>query len=561
VATSAQTIVRSALWAAYGDALGFITELAPLPKDVRRRAGVERITELVEWKRRVGGKFGVTTTLPVGCYSDDTQLRLATSRSIGRTGDFDVDAFAKVELPVWLSYALGGGRGTKTAASALARSNATWSTNFFSEDGSRYVAGGGNGAAMRIQPHVWITPQDRLGELHPDVIRNSVCTHGHPRGILGAVLHSLFLADTVREGAVPSPPQWLDLVERAGQTPALIGSDSQLSALWLPLWERQSGQPFAEAFAVAVAESRDQVRSAGETLKRRSEDSFVEMVQHLGGFDPSTRGAGTASAIAAGALAWLGWEKPSQWLVAAVNLLGSDTDTIATMAGAMLGAVVADDPPAGLMDHDYLVRDASRLAAIAGLGKATRSFPYPDLLKWSPPRNQVDAIGLLDDDIAVAGMGAATPIGEFIAQGGKGDSGWQWLKTWFGQTVLAKRRLTLRPLPASSAPLRVPDERSQPQLFSPPQDRVRSSEEHEHRPPPAEAWASTRNAAEREPGPLSVAAAIAKAESRDYSAAMIGNLIIQLSTETPNGIDNAIAFAALVARELSRKSKKSGDAR
>ena len=209
--TSPQSIVRSALWAAYGDSLGFITELAPLPADVRRRTGVERVTDLVEWKRRIGGKFGVTTVLPKGCYSDDTQLRLATSRAIGRSGAFDVDAFAKVELPVWLSYALGGGRGTKAAASALAHSNATWSTNFFSDGGSRYVHGGGNGAAMRVQPHVWITRQDRLGSLNLDVVRNTICTHGHPRGILGAVLHSLFLAESIRDGALPTPSRWAEL--------------------------------------------------------------------------------------------------------------------------------------------------------------------------------------------------------------------------------------------------------------------------------------------------------------------------------------------------------------
>lgn len=553
--TSPQSIVRSALWAAYGDSLGFITELAPLPADVRRRAGVERVTELVEWKRRIGGKFGVTTVLPKGCYSDDTQLRLATSRAIGRSGAFDVDAFAKVELPVWLSYALGGGRGTKAAASALAHSNATWSTNFFSDGGSRYVHGGGNGAAMRVQPHVWITRQDRLGSLNLDVVRNAICTHGHPRGILGAVLHSLFLAESIRDGALPTPSRWAELVEHCREIPTLIRADEHLTALWLPLWEREVGQPFADVFEATVKESAEHVRVAEKALKRPTEASFAGLVEQLGGLDPSSRGAGTTSAILAAALASLGTEKPLRWMVSAVNLLGSDTDTIATMAGAMLGAVVAEDPPSGLADHDYIVRDASRLAAIAGLGQATRSFPYPDLLKWSPPRNQVDCVGLLDDEVAVAGLGTATQVGEFIPQGGKGESGWQWLQTWFGQTMFVKRRVTLRPLPSLSVPLRILDDRSQPQLFSSRHTQVPQPDATEHQ-RSADAWPSAEERPERTEGPLTVAAAIARAESRKFSPAMIGSLLIQLSTETRDGLDKAIAFAALVAHELNKQPRR-----
>ena len=553
--TSQQSIVRSALWAAYGDALGFITELAAVPSDVRRRAGVDRVTDLVEWRRRVGGKFGVRTALPRGCYSDDTQLRLATSRAISRTGGFDVDAFTKVELPVWLSYALGGGRGTKAAASALAHTNATWSTNFFSDTGSRYVDGGGNGAAMRIQPHVWATPQERLGNLNLDVVRNAISTHGHPRGILGAVLHSLLLAESIRDGAVPTPPRWVDVIENCREVPALIRSDPHLSALWLPLWERESGEPFAGAFEAAVKESNAHVQLCERTLNRRSEASFAELVEQLGGFDPSTRGAGTTSVILAAALAWLACDEPVRWVVSAVNLLGSDTDTIATMAGAMLGAVVPEDPPTGLADSDYLVRDASRLAAIAGVGQSTRSFPYPDLLKWTPPRNQVDCVGLLGDDIAVAGLGTATLVGEFFPQGRKGESGWQWLQTWFGQSLFVKRRMTLRPLPASAVPVRVPDERVQTQLFSSRPTELNQSEAPE-RQSPTDVSRSSGDSAQVKEGPLTVAAAIAKAESRNFSPSMVGSLLIQLSTETRDGMDKAIAFAALVAHELSKKPRR-----
>src|SRR5438045_3321702 len=83
----------SALWAAYGDALGFISELTD-DAGLRRRTGGRRLEQPMEWRRRVGGRGGVNALLPVGCYSDDTQLRLAASRAITSSG-FDVEAFAK----------------------------------------------------------------------------------------------------------------------------------------------------------------------------------------------------------------------------------------------------------------------------------------------------------------------------------------------------------------------------------------------------------------------------------------------------------------------------------
>ena len=140
----------SAIWAAYGDSLGWISELAD-EAGLRRRIGLSKLSEPLEWTRRIGGRFGITTTIPKGCYSDDSQLRLATGRAIGPDG-FDVEAFAKVELPVWLSYALGGGKSTTSAAERLANSRRSqWYNNTF----KGWCNSGGNGAAMRIQPHAW----------------------------------------------------------------------------------------------------------------------------------------------------------------------------------------------------------------------------------------------------------------------------------------------------------------------------------------------------------------------------------------------------------------------
>ena len=106
-----QRIRRSAEWAAFGDALGFITELADSDR-VQHRVGAGRVLDTVGWKRKVGGYNGVSVEFRPGTYSDDTQLRLATGRAIRADGTFDVAAFAKVELPAWANYALGAGTGS-----------------------------------------------------------------------------------------------------------------------------------------------------------------------------------------------------------------------------------------------------------------------------------------------------------------------------------------------------------------------------------------------------------------------------------------------------------------
>ncbi len=164
---------NSMLWAAYGDALGFISELVDKRGLLRRTKGAP-LDRLMAWTRRVGGRGGVDVELPAGCWSDDTQLRMAVSRAIGPHG-FDVESFARIELPVWPAYALGGGRASKAAAANLAKSDSPWYANAF--DG--WASAGGNGAAMRIQPHVWASA-DLDGDHLRDVIFDCICTHGHP---------------------------------------------------------------------------------------------------------------------------------------------------------------------------------------------------------------------------------------------------------------------------------------------------------------------------------------------------------------------------------------------
>jgi len=535
------------LWAAYGDALGFITELSNAQGVSRRTDGVMRITEPVGWKRRIGGKFGVTIRLPAGCYSDDTQLRLATCRSIRSDGTFDVETFSKIELPIWLSYALGAGRGTMIAANSLKRSNATWNSNFYRVDGSGYTEGGGNGGAMRIQPHVWCAARHLTNaNVLRQVIRNAIVTHGHPRGILGAAFHALNLRDAVLCREIPGPPRWRAIIDELDTLPEIISSDEELTFYWLPQWEKQTGQTLRES----VSHALEEMRLDAEQIERRMNahahtmEAYRELVREIGCMERRFVGAASKTALLAGYVGFAFHERPHEGLVEVVNLLGSDTDTIATMAGAILGVVARCDPPYPVMDQDYLIRESERLYQISE-GIPSSNKDYPDLLYWRPPAQQIDVIGKFHDKWAIQGLGYAEEMEIVAEQSGRTPTVWQWFRLEYGQCILLRRRaipnvLAGNSLPASSEtiPDRVPTGANG--------GRSTGVPVKEETPRTLPLWAA-HESGNVNSEPVSVDVASDKAINSDFRPDVVGSLLIELAQQ-PYGIEKASSFAAIVAK-------------
>lgn len=290
---------HSTLWAAYGDALGFISELTS-EKGLRARTGGEALDRLMPWRRRVGGRGGVSVQLPAGCWSDDTQLRMAVSRAISDRG-FDVESFARVELPVWPSYALGGGRASKAAAKRLGRPTALWHANQF----PGWFEAGGNGAAMRIQPHVW-SSSDLDGDYLTDVIENTVCTHGHLRAIVGACFHAKTLAYCLRTGSVPEPEQCQNIADALDGAFPLIESHPSIGTTWIGLWERETGKQLRDEWQATVSELRVAIEQAAVEPDESGEaaSEYHAMCDRLGLEASHQRGSGILTSVAAVALAW-----------------------------------------------------------------------------------------------------------------------------------------------------------------------------------------------------------------------------------------------------------------
>lgn len=553
-----RAVVSSALWAAVGDAVGWTTELTD-ERGLVHRAGRGTLPGPINWRRKLG-RFGPTVPLEAGTYSDDTQLRLAVCRATRGSGEFDVEAFAKVELPIWPCYSLGGGRGTTSAALNLSRSSVSWFSNFFGgSKQANYFEVGGNGAAMRIQPHVWKSgPTDREKYLS-DVVRDAIVSHGHAKGFCGAVFHAACLSHALRTTSVPDPGEWRQFAEQLRELQVVVQADSQLRTFWLPAWEEATRQKLTLAVAGEVDRLLSIIMRIEGLGKEEPSAAYRGVLDATGGFDDVTRGAGTNSAVAAVALAWIYRNEPNEnGILAAANALGSDTDTIASMAGALLGAAKPERLQWPLQDWGYIESEARRLAAVA-FKRPGATFSYPDLMVWEPPTNQIDVVCRDERSLLVSGLGNAEP------QGGSwhvGNTEWQWLKLHFGQTILAKRRAHPRSVKPSEleSQTRLTSMDAVPSLF----DQTSNSTSSEARTSKNDLsiGANVAQTIGQHPNEDGVEDAVdldalsERVIRSDFDPEVIGTALLESLSTNPS-IDRAVGLAAIIAKAVIARRKRS----
>ncbi|WP_421208628.1 ADP-ribosylglycohydrolase family protein [Aeromonas sp. 602396] len=433
-------VINSALWAAAGDAIGWISELTD-ENGLKRRIGTNHLLKPVSWQRKIGGYSGVTVNLPAGTYSDDTQLRLAVSRSIRSNGEFDAESFAKIELPVWLSYALGAGRATKLAATNLMRKDTNWFSNFYKNNSSEYTQSGGNGTAMRIQPHVWCSRQLSERLYIPSVIKDSLTTHGHLLSVCGAILHADALQYSLLNDKPASPVELDKFIDKFLLIPDIINSIYELKNFWLPNWEDISETELTIEIKRIHAESKALLSNALESASIYIDpiEKYKSAIATLECDKDSRRGTATNTVIASSLLCYFFKNStPYEAITACVNHLGTDTDSIASMAGAILGCY-SDMPQWDIQDSKYIINEAKRLNSIAEGGE-TINFNYPNINKWLPPQTQGESLVKDNDGIYhIVGLGK---IDFLNTEAWKTKThSWQWVQFDFGQSILVKNKL------------------------------------------------------------------------------------------------------------------------
>lgn len=424
-------IVNSAVWAAFGDALGFISEGVDERGLARRLEG--DVLDTKPWIRKVS-RVSPDILLPAGLYSDDTQLRLATSRAIRKDGHFDVEAFSSVELPSWLEYHLGAGLGTLSSARRL-RSHRPWNTLVTGDKDGRYVNGGGNGAAMRIQPHVWSARRGDDDRFLLDVIHNTACTHGHPKAFVGSLFHAVLLRWMLDNAQVPDTNLVLDLVDVVQAALSRVGSSKFLGSSWIEQWNRSAAASFDKEWTLACDSVRGCIKAI-PSIRAGDSGRYTQYLGSLNLLSESERGVATKTAAAAyAALKILDGLPPVEILRIIAGALASDTDSIATMAGALLGVCFSEKCSSAVLDRQYVEDEARRNVQVAAGTDAAAEFDY---------HVRRDKTGL-----KVGSLAYALPVSERIGRPGAKEH-YQWVRMPFGQTIL----------------LRVsPEERKEPSLF------------------------------------------------------------------------------------------------
>jgi ADP-ribosylglycohydrolase/predicted enzyme related to lactoylglutathione lyase len=268
------------------------------------------------------------------------------------------DYLTRQELPAWILYERGGGRATKCAAEAWLGGREPWSPDE-KTDRKRYFEAGGNGVAMRIMPHCLLNVAEaEFGAVARNIVANGVCTHGHPRALVGSLAYGFAVWLVYRE------THTLPYGAIIGKTLAEVESWSvlpELDEIW-PTWRRSaeevhSGQ-YREHWQMAVAEMRQLLTRCQDAMTQGALSIDQQVLTQLGCFDRKVNGAGTIAAAASIFLASRYATDPFHGLMEAAFAYGADTDTIASMTGGLLGAVAG---LAWLGDHAAQVQDAQYL--------------------------------------------------------------------------------------------------------------------------------------------------------------------------------------------------------
>lgn len=264
-------------------------------------------------------------------YTDDTAMTIGLAESLIEVGDLDEDHLATVFARHWRAEPWRGyGRSTFGLLQSLA-AGASWRTVAATRFGGQ--GSWGNGAAMRVTP-VALFAREVHGAM--DLARRTaVVTHAHPLAIDGAAVQAGAIALAMETPA--------DLPLRAA---------TLLGRLRILAREGRMADQLARLADIAADEPEPAVvaRQLGNGVDALS----------------SVPAAIAAALLAGGHTTGDAMEGAIRFAIA----VGGDTDTIASMAGAIVGAHLgAESVPQAwirrLEGADRLIQLADRLASLA----------------------------------------------------------------------------------------------------------------------------------------------------------------------------------------------------
>ena len=342
-------VAGSMLGAAVGDALGW--PQARQSRNIRgnRRGQGARVLGFQSWpRRRREGSARYQDPVSAGEYSDHTQLLLAVGRACLRDDDW-YPWLTEVELPQWTLYQREGRGAVLRAARSWQAGKPPWTlakTKKKKTQATGYFSAGGNSAATRIAPHVLkTTGVADIPNLAGRVVRDSIATHGHPRAILGALIHAIALCYAQHQPATLEHGELVDAITDETSWRPIDVLFENVNDTWILNHQLTADQyshewtDIATRWRETVQEIDDSLQTIKTNLDQASPESDHNVLEVLGAFDNTISGAGTVSALASLYLATRYASSPASGLVQAAYLTGADTDALASMAGSLWGTV------------------------------------------------------------------------------------------------------------------------------------------------------------------------------------------------------------------------------
>ncbi len=329
--------VGAMLGAAYGDALGWPNERVKNIEEIENNF-VGSPSILKKWTRRSGGRFfPYPEAIQPGDYSDDTQLILSLSRSL-IYGKIWWEYFSSVELPFWTVYERGGGGATKRAANAWISGVPPWQSQRV-QDVKRYFNAGGNGVAMRILPHVIrLNASNAFSSIAVNIFRDGLITHGHPRALVGALAYGYALWRAARKQKRLAYGELIeDLALNVEEWSVFPDSRHIPENWWIKANEIFSN--YLELWESAKYEIIDFLNICRTEIDKGALGNDDKALQNMQCFNRQINGAGTVACAAAVYLGSRYAADPLNGVVKAAYAEGSDTDTIASMTGGLVGLI------------------------------------------------------------------------------------------------------------------------------------------------------------------------------------------------------------------------------
>lgn len=384
------------LGAAYGDALGWPNERS---RNKAKAPEAGAFHKLRAWQRDQSTHFAILRyDIEKGSYSDDTQMILCLSRALLKSDQW-YKHYTTKELPFWLVYQRGGGGATKSAVKAWASGIAPW----LSDEKERFFNAGGNGVAMRVLPHAIMGYKLDFGYTAHNILLDGIATHGHPQALVGALAYGYALWYALRQesgicsstlssngggnvshaangqgsGELLFEANFAKIVlENIDEwSPCALDYDLPESFIELASDSSASGASYSyrAVWDVAVATMQKYLSSAAtasdhiaaalrqahsSAANKVASTAFYDQVDKLNDntlkaincFDKNVSGAGTVAAAVAIYQASAYLHDAVRGIVRLAFAKGSDTDTNASMAAALLGAVHGE----GIIDRETL---------------------------------------------------------------------------------------------------------------------------------------------------------------------------------------------------------------